>query len=70
MPGAQTQEATQTLAAFVAGLKYQDLPERVREHTKNVLLDTLACAVAGHQGEETEQVNALASALAQSTKSA
>ena len=65
MSGAQTQEATQALAAFVAGLKYQDLPERVREHTKNVLLDTLACAVAGHQGEETEQVHALASALAE-----
>ena len=43
-------EATQALAAFVAGLKYQDLPERVREHTKNVLLDTLACAVAGPPG--------------------
>ena len=49
-------EATQALAAFIAGLKYQDLPERAREHTKNVLLDTLACAVAGHQGEETDQV--------------
>ena len=69
MSGAQTQEATQALAAFVAGLKYQDLPERVREHTKNVLLDTLACAVAGHQGEETEQVHALASALAESRES-
>ena len=60
MPGPRTaeltQEATQALAAFIAGLNYQDLPERVREHTKNVLLDTLACAVAGHQGEETEQV--------------
>jgi 2-methylcitrate dehydratase PrpD len=62
-------EATQALAAFVAGLKYQDLPERVREHTKNVLLDTLACAVAGHQGEETGQVHALASALADSRES-
>ena len=69
MPGAQTQEATQTLAAFAAGLKYQDLPERVREHVKNVLLDTLACAVAGHKGEETEQVAALASALAESNES-
>src|SRR5688572_8599029 len=69
MPAAQTQEATQTLAAFAATLKYQDLPERVREHTKNVLLDTLACAVAGHQGEETGQVHALASALAESRES-
>ena len=41
----------------------------MREHTKNLLLDTLACAVAGHQGEETHQVEALASALAQSNES-
>src|SRR5262245_16241446 len=62
MPG----EATQVLAEFAAKLKYDDIPERVREHCKNVLLDTIACAVAGHQGEETDQVGALASALAQS----
>ena len=34
-----------------------------------MLLDTLACAVAGHLGEETHQVAALASSLAQSTES-
>ena len=62
-------ETTQALAQFISGLKYQDLPERAREHTKNVLLDTLACAVAGHQGEETEQVEGLASALAESNES-
>jgi 2-methylcitrate dehydratase PrpD len=38
----------------------------VREHCKNLLLDALACALAGHQGEETGQVAALAAALAQS----
>ena len=65
MPG----EATQVLAQFAASLRYKDIPERVREHCKNVLLDTLACAVAGHQGEETEQVGALASALADSRES-
>jgi 2-methylcitrate dehydratase PrpD len=62
-------DATQVLAEFAATLKYDDVPERVREYTKNVLLDTLACAVAGHQGEETHQVAALASALAQSRES-
>jgi 2-methylcitrate dehydratase PrpD len=41
----------------------------VRDHCKNVLLDTLACAVAGHQGEETGQIGALASALGQSDES-
>lgn len=65
MPG----EPTKVLAQFAAGLSYQDLPERVREHTKNVLLDTLACAVAGHQGEETQQIGALAAALGQSSES-
>ena len=59
-------EPTQVLAQFAAGLKYEAIPERVREHCKNVLLDTVACAVAGHQGEETEQVGALAAAIAQS----
>ena len=59
-------EVTQTLAKFAASLSYDDLPKSAREHTKNVLLDTLACALAGHQGEETGQVEALASALGQS----
>ncbi len=61
--------ATEVLAKFAATLKYEDIPERVREYCKNVLLDTLACAVAGHQGEETHQVAALASGLAQSAES-
>jgi len=64
------QEATQALAQFAASLRYEDLPQDVRDHCKNVLLDTLACALAGHQGEETHQVAALASALAQSDEAA
>lgn len=69
MPGAQTQEATQTLAAFASALKYQDIPERVRDNAKNLLLDALACAVAGHRAEETAQVAAFAAAMAQSHES-
>ena len=60
---------TEVLAGFAASLQYDDLPGHVRDHCKNVLLDTLACAVAGHRGEETEQVSALATGLAQSTES-
>src|SRR5215475_5385660 len=60
------QEATQALAQFATSLRPEDLPQDVSDHCKNVLLDTLACALAGHQGEETHQVAALASALAQS----
>jgi 2-methylcitrate dehydratase PrpD len=60
---------TEVLAGFAASLQYDDVPERVRDHCKNLLLDTLACAVAGHRGEETQQIAALASSLAQSNES-
>ena len=53
------EEATQVLARFAAALTYDQLPDQVKEHCKNLLLDTLACALAGHQGEETQQVAAL-----------
>jgi 2-methylcitrate dehydratase PrpD len=62
-------ETTQVLANFAATLRYEDLPQRVREHCKNLILDALACAVAGGQGEETGQMAALASALAQGSES-
>ena len=65
MPG----EATQVLAEFAATLKYDAIPQRVREQCKNLLLDTLACAIAGDRGEETGQIAALAAALAQSHES-
>ncbi|AMN38628.1 MmgE/PrpD family protein [Rhodoplanes sp. Z2-YC6860] len=69
MSSAASQEATGVLAQFAATLKYDDVPERVREQCKNLLLDALACAVAGKHGDETEQVAALAGALAQSNES-
>ena len=59
-------EVTQTLAQFAATLSYEQIPQSAREHTKNLLLDALACAIAGDRGEETHQVAALAAALAQS----
>src|SRR6185436_15554628 len=62
-------DVTEVLAGFAASLQYDDLSGHVRDHCKNVLLDTLACAVAGHRGEETEQLAALASGLAQSNES-
>jgi len=62
-------EATQVLANFAASLQYETLPEHVKESCKNLLLDALACAVAGGHGDETEQVAALAGALAQSHES-
>jgi 2-methylcitrate dehydratase PrpD len=62
-------DTTQTLARFAATLTYDQIGERAREHCKNLLLDAVACALAGHQGEETGQVAALAAALAQSNES-
>jgi 2-methylcitrate dehydratase PrpD len=62
-------DTTQTLARFAATLTYDQIGERAREHCKNLLLDAVACALAGHQGEETGQVAALAAALAQSDES-
>jgi 2-methylcitrate dehydratase PrpD len=63
-----TGEATGMLAQFAASLRYEDLPDRVKTHCKALLLDALACALAGHQGEETHQMEALAAALAQSAE--
>jgi 2-methylcitrate dehydratase PrpD len=63
------EEATAVLAAFAASLTYEAIPERVREYCKDLLLDALACAMAGHAGEETHQVAALSSALARSHES-
>lgn len=60
---------TATLARFAAELCYEDIGEEVREYCKDLLLDALACAIAGHNGEETHQVEALAAALAQSAES-
>src|SRR5712691_8700361 len=62
-------ETTQVLAEFSAALTYDKIPERVRDYCKDVLLDTLACAVAGHQGDETHQLAALSAGLAQSNES-
>ena len=53
------QEPTEALARFAARLSYDAIPERAREHSRSLLLDALACALAGHKGEETGQVAAL-----------
>jgi 2-methylcitrate dehydratase PrpD len=62
-------DVTATLADFAAGLQYEDIPGRVRENCRVLLLDTLACALAGHLGDETAQVAAMAGALGQSNES-
>jgi 2-methylcitrate dehydratase PrpD len=62
-------DVTRTLASFAAGLTYDRIPEGARVHARNLLMDALACALAGDKGEETHQVTALAAALGQSRES-
>jgi 2-methylcitrate dehydratase PrpD len=64
-----TETTTEHLARFAASLGYDDIPARVREQCKDFLLDTLACALAGHAGEETGQVSRFAASLATSSES-
>jgi 2-methylcitrate dehydratase PrpD len=44
------------LAQFAAGLSIDAIPLHVRERVKDILLDALASALAGHQANETEQI--------------
>lgn len=56
-------QPTRDLAAFFADLSYDSLPEAVRERVTNIILDTVASALAGRHGDETAQIEALATAL-------
>jgi 2-methylcitrate dehydratase PrpD len=59
-------DPTARLAEFAATLTIDDIPSDARDFTKTLFLDALACALAGHQGEETGQMDAMISALAAS----
>ena len=62
-------DVTTTLARFASSLAYDAIPERVRERAKDLLLDALACALAGYRGEDTEKVLRFARALGASQES-
>ena len=64
-----TESTTEDLARFAASVKYENIPASAREYCKDILLDTLACAFAGHFGEETDQIARFAKSLATSTES-
>ena len=64
-----SRETTRELADFAAALRLEDVPDDARDSAKALLLDALACAFAGHRGEETGQIRALASALGSSQES-
>lgn len=54
---------TATLARFIATLQYDDIPLAVREKVKDYILDSIASALAGQQGDEVAQIRALSAAL-------
>jgi 2-methylcitrate dehydratase PrpD len=64
-----TESTTEHLARFAASVKYEDISAPAREYCKDILLDTVACAFAGHLGEETDQIARFAKSLATSTES-
>jgi 2-methylcitrate dehydratase PrpD len=64
-----TESTTEHLARFAASVKYEDIPAPARKYCKDILLDTVACAFAGHLGEETDQIARFAKSLATSTES-
>jgi 2-methylcitrate dehydratase PrpD len=54
---------TRTLAEFVANLRYEDLPARIRERASDLVLDAFASGLAGRHGAETGQIRAVAQAM-------
>ncbi len=61
-------EPTSALADFSAGITPNNIPASTQEYTKLLLLDALACAYAGHKGEETAQLLHVAKALSPGSK--
>ena len=56
-------DPTKDLAAFFADLRYELLPAAVRERVIDIVLDTVASAIAGRRGDETAQIEALAASI-------
>ncbi len=63
------EDLTRTFASFASALRFEDIPIRVRERCKDLLLDALACALAGYEGEDRPKVSRFAAALGQSQES-
>ena len=63
------EDLTQTFARFASELRCDDIPVDVRERCKDLLLDALACALAGYVGEDAPKVSRFAAALGQSEES-
>ena len=61
-----TQSTTEKLADFAASLTIEQIPNDVKSASRALFTDALACALAGHRGDETTQLHRLASSLGQS----
>ncbi len=62
-------DVTRTFARFASELTYDDIPQSARDCSRYLLLDALACALAGYEGEDTPKVARFAAALGQSQES-
>ncbi|HET6492497.1 MAG TPA: MmgE/PrpD family protein [Burkholderiales bacterium] len=60
---ASTPEATRVLGRFVAGLRYDDLPDNVRERAKLAILDWAGSALAGLDSDSARKVGDLVDEL-------
>ena len=62
-------DLTQTFARFASQLRFEDIPIHACERCKDLLLDALACALAGYEGEDMPKVLRFAAALGKSQES-
>ena len=58
-----TRHSTQALAAFLAGLRFEDLPDEVVERTKEFFLDWAASALAGRGARPVRALEAFAETM-------
>jgi len=58
-PPTETPGATASVAAWLAGLRFDELPAEVVEHVKWCLLDTVACGLGGRRSAEADALIAL-----------
>ena len=58
-----THNQTQELASFLAGLRYEDLPDEVVERTEDFFLDWVASALAGRGARPVEALEAFAGTM-------
>lgn len=56
-------DPTGPLSEWISGLRYADLPERIRRRVHLIAVDSIANALAGWQANETRQIQGLAEAL-------